>query len=81
MRPPLPTSTAFLDLSSFASDHLIAGIFLGVFAGVALVLGTMHEIQIFGDALIPFIQHFKRECDDCYETWKRVKDELTRWKR
>jgi hypothetical protein len=67
-------------LIEVAAEHPLLAVGLSVFLGIALVLGSMHETRILVDSFIPFIRHFKRECDDWRETWRRLKRELTTWK-
>jgi hypothetical protein len=67
-------------LLEIAVEHSLLGFGLTIFLSIALILGSMHEARILVDSLIPFVKHFKHECDEWRGTWRRLKRELTTWK-
>jgi hypothetical protein len=64
---------------TLAADHPVIVCWLVIFVAFPLLLGWMHEARIIVECGIPFIQHFKRECDEWRETWYRAKREFTEW--
>lgn len=59
-----------------ASDHPLIAAWFGLFFGIALVLGLIHESRIFADCLIVLVQHLKRECSEGRKTLRRLKQEF-----
>lgn len=70
-------SRAFLEL---AAEHPLLACFAGLFLAIAVILGSMHEVGIAVDALIPVVHHFRRECEEWRDTWGRLKAAFARRK-
>lgn len=66
-------------IAQIASDHPLIAVSLGFFFLLALVLGILHEIHLFGDCLVVFVQHLKIELRAVRRVGRRLKDELTSW--
>jgi hypothetical protein len=69
-----------MDVQQIVNDHPLIAIALGAFFLLALVLGVLHEIHLFGECLLVFVRHFKVELLAVKDVGRRLKDELRTWK-
>lgn len=68
-----------MNITQVVGDHPLIAAFLGAFFFLALVLGVLHEVELFGDCLLVFVQHLKRELRAVRHVGRRLWDELARW--
>ena len=75
------TVTLFQGVLNRAAKHPLLACWFALFFVTALFLGTLHEARLIGDCLVVVIRDVKHELQISHEVLKKLKRELTTWKR